>query len=122
MIHAHELMLGNWVRYKMEDDVISNPVKVELISNQCVDVTNGENSWDVNKGDLIGIPITEELLEKCGIYAWFLYYTNKEGFKIYHSSSKWYICAGDTNIYVDFLHELQNAYYLLTKKQLKVCL
>lgn len=119
MIPANELMLGNWVHYKMDDDVISKHVKVELISNQCVDVTNGENSWDVDECDLIGIPITDELLEKCvfDMETWIdsnnvIVNRFRDGYAI--------LIYGKRIEDISFLHELQNAYFMLTKKHLAV--
>ena len=120
-------MLGNWVEYMMDDNVISPPVKVELISNQCVDVTNGENSWDVDEGDLLGIPITEELLEKCGFRNGKRYwFDSNEIIEVdFEESAVHMSFIGNErwNIkYIFFLHDLQNAYFMLTKKHFEVVL
>lgn len=127
MVRTRDLMLGNWIKYLMEPDVISKPVKIEAIFNQSVEVTNGEDGWDVDESELLGIPITEELLKKCG----FKEFRRRGGFVAY--SDNGYECGtklvldhGDyslvgINYGLQYLHELQNAYYMLTKKELEIC-
>lgn len=111
MIHTNELMLGNWVELK------GLPSKVTVIGSKMV-FLNGRGL--AHSDDSIeGIPITEELLEKCGFnmkkwidannvivdkfpngYALLIYSRRIEG--------------------LNFLHDLQNAYFMLTKKHLEV--
>lgn len=121
MIRTDELMLGNWVKYTMDFDVISPPVKIETISGRYVDVTNGDEYWDLEDNELVGISITNELLEKCGFERLDKPEESGEWFRldnIYVLYSKDEFRIAD--IPVQFLHELQNAYFMLTKNHLTV--
>lgn len=124
MINTNELMLGNYVELSN-----GNIVRIKRINE--VNISYYDNSidqyLDVMFKDIYPIPITEEILEKCGFYKCDRlnnmpanYYSNDEGNKIgYHKESDKYLLIG---MYCEFkyLHELQNIYYLLTKKQLNV--
>lgn len=128
MINTNELMLGNYC--KIKNDKLNNLMQVVGTSETEVLLDYNENkgeSFVVDCNDLVPILITEEILEKCGFYKCDRlndmpanYYSNDEGNKIgYHKESDKYLLIG---MYCEFkyLHELQNIYYLLTKKQLKV--
>ena len=124
MIHTNELMLGNWVEYAtgLHGDKRSIPMQVTGIFSDTVYLNFDGNEGDVfeeEEENLLGIPITEELLEKCGF-----------------NMKKW---IDENNVIVDkfpngyallmysrriegisFLHELQNAYFMTAKKHLEV--
>lgn len=117
MIHTNELMLGNWVEFE------GLPNKVTWIGSNHVWL-NGETVNHHYTG-IDGIPITEELLEKCG-------FTKIEGERSYRiddvviiygvpSTKCWMIkMFAFGKIPVFDIHELQNAYFMLTKKHLEV--
>lgn len=124
MIHTSELMLGNWVTY------LGTPMYVTGIFSDTVYLNFEGNEGDVfeiEEESLMGIPITEELLEKCG----FKEFRRRGGFVAYSDNgyeygNKLVLDHGDyslvgINYGLHFLHELQNAYYMLTKKELEIC-
>ena len=123
-------MLGNWVEYAIGDGKRSIPMYVKAIFRDEVylDFDGNEGDvWEEDAENLLGIPITEELLEKCGFDKhenWHSNdkkcFSNLEDDKImYYEDCDSYLLVG-SGVYFSFLHELQNAYYLLTKKHLEV--
>lgn len=129
MIHTNELMLGNWVEYAtgLNNDKRSIPMYVTAIFDDEVYLDfpgNEGDPFEVRDEDLLGIPITEELLEKC----WFVY---NESYKCYifdgirvgehKCRDKFYVSNGlYGTAYINFLHELQNAYFMLTREHFEV--
>lgn len=124
MIHTNELMLGNWVEHN------GTPHRVLKLSPYFA-YLNGEVG-DTNFASINGIPITEELLEKCG-YAKTEsgthndYYGSErdETFVILEHKYQTFVLIktgtnGGTIAHIRFLHELQNAYFMLTNKHLEV--
>lgn len=131
MIHANELMLGNFVEYAtgLHGDKRSIPMQVTGIFSDTVYLNFDGNEGDVFEEDeenLLGIPITVELLEKCGFKRRKFFFYGPENIELGMSGSNVLLdfIGDDTWKIKDihFLHELQNAYYLLTKKHLEVCL
>lgn len=122
-------MLGNYVQYL--NDIVSKPVKVNAIFNKYVEVTNGEVLYDLEELEMVGILITEELLLKCGYEKHFTEDTKESYFKDentvlftnYALSS--FAVSASTNIGgiwsgIKYLHQLQNAYFILIGKHLKL--
>lgn len=67
MIHTNELMLGNLVEYAVGDGKRSIPMYVTAIFDDqaYLDFPGNEGDvWEIDEQYLLGIPITEELLEK----------------------------------------------------------
>lgn len=126
MINTNELMLGNWVEYAtgLNNDKRSIPMYVRAIDEDEVLLSFDGNEADpfvIEDKDLLGIPITVELLEKFGFdmchdHIW------KVGDTILFQN------RDDLDLNLDgqhihgiiFLHELQNAYFMLTRKHLEV--
>lgn len=119
MIRTDELMLGNWVNYetgRKEKPTITGIVTTIFDNSIFLD-----GAIDLMQEDIFGIPITEELLEKCG-------FEHKEDCIWIKERVVFHFFPGDMYIFflcqrienVEFLHELQNAYYMLTKKYLSV--
>lgn len=124
-------MLGNYVQYLMENDIVSKPVKVNAIFNDFVEVTNGEVLYDLEELEMVGILITEELLLKCGYEKHFTEDTKKPYFKdentilLTDDKLSSFAVSANTNIGgiwsgTKDLHQLQNAYFILTGEHLKV--
>lgn len=125
MIQTNELMLGNYVLHN------DKPIKVEGITeNRIMTFANktGVRLLDFAKPeDINPIPITEEILEKCGFdkHADLSvnkkeYFSNLEDQKIvYYEESDCYLLVGCTR-YFKYLHELQNIYFLLNKEPLNI--
>lgn len=117
MINTNELMLGNYVRYK------GKPRKVESIYGYALRI-NGP--LHVTRDNCEPIPITEEILEKCGFIKYrqrgsFIAYTNtldEFGPSLFFDDEEYHFLGIDKNI--KFLHELQNQYFLITEIQLNV--
>jgi hypothetical protein len=116
MINTNELMIGNWVMYK------NTPLKVVEILSYTVSVDGGGLPFIYDKLD--PIPLTPELLEKCG-------------FKRFNSKYKLIVDDGLGSILTvneingdyslscfpiefQYLHILQNLVKLLTGKELEV--
>lgn len=121
MIHTKELMLGNYVTY------LDTPMYVTGIFSDTAYLNFEGNEGDVfeiEEESLAGVPITEELLEKCGFrkgeYYWFgpdeteVALVGSVALMDFMGDGDWRVTD------IQFLHELQNAYYMLTKKQLEV--
>lgn len=129
MIHTNELMLGNWVEYAtgLNGEKRSIPMYVKAIDEDEALLSFEGNEADlfiIEDKDLLGIPITEELLEKCGFRCDWKYNKIWElGCVLFEfeDSRKWVLCRWGQRIEnIEFLHELQNAYFMLTKKHLDV--
>lgn len=124
-------MLGNYIEFNVggkESGKRSIPMKVVGIYEKDVLLDFDDNKgdvWEIPDEDLLGIEITEEILEKCG----FRYITDDEDWnKVYFYKlarvciSEHHTCvfSGATSVFVTYLHELQNAYRLLTGKDMEV--
>lgn len=128
MLHTTDLMLGNWVEYAtgLRNDKRSIPMRVTGIFSDTVYLNFEGNEGDVfeeEEENLLGIPITKKLLEdlgfkflkisSCGGVAGtdnFQMYTNLPITSFYISKDR----------KIEYLHQLQNAYFMLTGKQLEV--
>lgn len=112
MIKTNELMLGNWVESN------GSHRRVLMISPFFAYLSDGVGHTHFMS--LNGIPITAELLEKCGFdggdHIWkvgdTMLYQNRDDFDL-----SFY---GQFIDGIIFFHELQNAYFMLTKKHLEV--
>jgi hypothetical protein len=110
MINVHELRLGNWVNIWGEPNNIGS-----LQSNFWGVFINKVGEVDFK--DISPIPLTPEILEKCGFVlmegSWYnLLYIDPVGagrFKCLYSVP-----------YLDYLHQLQNLYFALTGKELEI--
>ena len=129
MIHTNELMLGNWVEYAtgINGDKRSIPMYVVAIDEEEALLSfegNETGPLIIEQERLRGIPITEELLDKCGFDKGpgFLYQIGFDTFitvQVFPDFTRLHfkgIVFGDFR----FLHELQNAYFMLTKKHLDI--
>lgn len=123
MIQPNELRLGNWV-YDAMNDLAVKVIGIEYEHEHCL--------WEQLDGkylspcDLLNpIPLTEELIEKQGWEKFDSYYNNGE-IKICKNEDWWHLYISDVihrNIIavdVKYLHELQNAYFVVTKKELEI--
>ena len=96
---------------------------------------NEGDIWVEKVSTLVGIPLTEELLEKCGFKKYWYsihdldtYDYIKDVFTFSFSSLNGKITGnighfdseGAFMFDIKYLHELQNAYYVLTKKSLNI--
>lgn len=116
MITANELRIGDYV-FELEY------LKVKSISETGV---NGDaNGVNYPFDMLSGIPITPEILEKCGFEYWTLdhdctdpkdaYWVHKK-LKFSINNLSWKVQK--LNVSVKYLHQLQNLYFSLTGEEL----
>lgn len=121
-----ELRIGNWVKYRGE------PVKVEQLRVNCLGIANSDVLVDYN--EIEPIELTKEVLLKVGfekngnVYILICggikisYYTDKvkQSLDINVSREKRFYKNELRSYDIEYLHQLQNAYYLLVNKELKI--
>lgn len=135
MIKTTDLMLGNWVEYAtgLHKDKRSIPMQVTGIFSDTVYLNFEGNEGDVfeeEEENLLGIPLTGNVLllngfEKENDEIYTLKRNGKIYFKIFFHEDVISLVIYDTKTYTAFihlryLHQLQNAYFMLTGKQLEV--
>lgn len=117
MIQAHELRIGNYV---VDNFDVHKPYQLTKISlDDFVAISNGCNSYQP-------IPLTEEILLKCGFEenGQYLAFKNIRLY-IYHSrfNSEYFIFdfgMMEKFTEIQYLHQLQNLYFALTGEELEV--
>lgn len=123
MIQPNELRIGNWV---YDSKYTQYPMQVVLIGSDYVYLDFEGNEGDVWEGEIAPIPLTEELIAKQGWEKVGYYYTDKNGLEIYETNDGWHLhiddekCQTTIAILIKYLHELQNAYFVATKKELEI--
>lgn len=115
MINTNELMLKNWLKYN------NSYVKVCGIEPASISIHNKDIylkivGWE----DLDYIPISSTILKKCEFKSSHGRYINEDGYSVYHLEDYWYLDIGVCGIRCNYLHQLQNLYFLITGKQLEV--
>jgi hypothetical protein len=123
MIQSNELRIGNWV-YDAEDE---ENVKVVGFDDEEIYVVDKNGiQWRCSSGIIAPIPLTEELIKKQGWEKVGYYYTDNNGLEIYETNDGWHLhidddkCQTTIAILINSVHELQNAYFVVTKKELEV--
>ena len=127
MIDIRDLTIGNWV---FDGNHTKFPMQITSLSEGYVTMSFPSNEgmdWESKPEDLMGIPLTDELLEKCGLrsvgsmwehpdYSFEMDYDFEKD--VYIPSYNWveYYIGHP----IKFLHELQNLFWNITKKQLKI--
>jgi hypothetical protein len=131
-LSAQDLRIGNWV---YDGERTQFPMQVVAIGKDWVHLdfpSNEGGVWEADIKDLRAIPITTEMLNKVGYerrsgWGGILCYRNK-GLRIdaYETSKGWWVHIDDEKaitIYsknTNYLHQLQNAYYMATGDELEV--
>ena len=126
MLQANELRLGNWVNYHNDD----TPFRIIEIAISGLSVKNSEEETWIELDQFSPIPLTPEILEKCG----FIKLRNNwsenvpDTFKINLLN----LNNGDDILNlilnavnapcpkVKYLHQLQNIYFCLCEEELKI--
>ena len=129
MIHLHELALGNFV---YDGDRTKFPMFVDTIGPDYVYLNfmgNESDLWESIPEDLEGIPLTGELLEKCGFtlknglwgHKWGIKVKPEAGFVFIENKDKEHWMYGTCTCKdIWYLHQLQNLTRNITKKELLI--
>lgn len=125
MVHTTQLRIGNWVMHDNE------PYQFKLDSFERL--TDGSDPKMVQWfQDLEPIPLTPEILEKCGFKLWddmsrySIEFENGNTFQVTNCREV-FLGGGDActeghgfDLKIYHLHQLQNLYFSLTGKELEV--
>ena len=118
---AEDLRIGNLVRYNGE------VVKVEQITKRKIGYHKEENECRIHYArlaELEPIELTEEIIGKYFIHCGASYMRDMNRAEIYQTYKGWCLSLNNSTYstylgtIVKYLHELQNAYYLVTGKEL----
>lgn len=127
---ANELRIGNWVNVPVKEQSPFRIDAFEHLSDKFIKVAMfhpeyGESVHPLTwyGGDLEPIPLTEEILLKCGFEEDAnLFHNNialyKNGVGGFNYNANYF--EHDNLISVDYLHQLQNLYFALTGEELKI--
>lgn len=129
MIAANELRIGSWVNHNGKPMKVLS-VESDIDNNALPVMENGRDfyrmSFDTD-GDLQPIPLTPEILEKCGFELkksdnWTEYRLGIIGFDFNHSRLSGCHIGGEEYHYIEvsYLHQLQNLYFAITGRELEV--
>lgn len=122
-MNPQELRIGNLVRYKGE------VVKVEQITKRKIGYHKEENECRMHYARLVEIepiPLTAEIIGKYFIHCGASYYRDNNRAEIYQTRDGWCLNVNNSNYtayvstIVEYLHDLQNAYYMTNQQQLKI--
>lgn len=136
---AEELRLGNWVKIDRGlGRIVSLKTKeYEVWSTDsgypAVVGIQGESYFDCTEEEIEGIPLTEDILVKCGFKSFTtqcygaLYSLNRhvkgrqlEATSIFLNTGRISICGSPIWNKCKYLHQLQNLYYAIQGKELKI--
>ena len=126
---ANELMIGDWV---YDGNRTQFPMFVQAIGEDYVYLDFPQNKgdvWESTPEDLQGIPLTGELLEKCGFtfkdglwrHKWGIKVKPEAGFVFIENKDKEHWMYGTCTCKdIWYLHQLQNLVRNITKKELLI--
>ncbi len=129
MIHVRELAIGNFV---YDDDYSKFPMFVVTVGEDfvCLNFEGNEGDvWESIPEDLQGIPLTGELLEKCGFtlkdglwrHKWGIKVKPEAGFVFIENKDEEHWMYGTCTCKdIWYLHQLQNLTRNITKKELLI--
>lgn len=139
MIEANELRIGNYIKDIKHNRLVQyhsiegswNSVRVNYKQGSGIYTLNLENSILQNKCQIEPIPLTEEILLKCGFEkeenksfaagTEVIFYTFKKDGFIYNTIQQQWWFGNQIETDIDYLHELQNIYYWSkNKKELEI--
>lgn len=122
---AKDLRIGNWVYVKGSKKTTS---VTDLITD-CSTMANGFLCFGYQGDQVIPIPLTEEILLKCGFIHGRVYFTGDTGWKksgetfsiqLVDKGEYFSFHSAQFNLRVIHLHQLQNLYYALTGEELTI--
>jgi hypothetical protein len=123
---ANELRIGNWL-LTQNQRTLKKYVEVESITEHAINIDFREHNYS----EVAPIPLTPEILVKCG-FEWSIYHQahhkqgfifdlsarHSGGFVMHESRGKQQIICPE----ILWLHKLQNLYFALTGTELEVSL
>lgn len=136
---ANELRIGNYVNVPRKEQ---SPFRVDYFDNVKVYQDNGTYectpigeipmhplTWDL--ADIEGIPLTPEILEKCGFEEEItqdIMYHHHSGFFFFElwdkenrrSNGYWLKFLNKFDLEIKYLHQLQNLYFAISGQELEV--
>ena len=136
MIKANELRIGNWIRVYNFSDVVPyrNARVAGILEDGTFYISDGGNAyWRLKEDEYTRIEVialTPELLEKCGGEKNIFWLGG--GFYIRFIVHSYWLCLENESdlinansekqfdLSVNYLHELQNLYFALNQKELKI--
>ena len=115
MIQANELRVGNALEYFVEDSLaesewILNIVDADDIALACKDEYFNKYYRP--------IPLTPEILEKCGFRNYDLIKWDTDAMLIIKNGDGYLYLANQRHVNIFYLHQLQNLYFALTGEEL----
>lgn len=119
-MNATELRIGNIVFYNSENDN-NEPVRYYCTINGA-DLRIMQDDENYLKSHE-PVPLTDELLEKCGfkIFPWGYVIKSSNDFGIrLNLKSFVYEVSGNSAVKIEYLHQLQNLYFALTGEELEI--
>jgi len=143
MIQSNELRVNNWIYPIISGDVIETPHKVVRIANDFIyiaGITQEDGGVEMKYNEIISVPLTEEILLKCGctplknnkstylmvidgyVSELKIYFYLDKG-KVSDIHSVRIIQGSNRNgnmLNISKLHQLQNLYFALTGKELGI--
>jgi hypothetical protein len=117
MIKVNELRIGNHVLDEHGNISIINTI------SRSVRISNDKYEWESKSEDQIHpIQLTDELLLRCGFenYEVFKNTWGFNGIELYIQDGIMWVDLMNNSVEINYLHELQNLYFSLTKTELKI--
>jgi len=114
-MEAKELMIGNKIYQQFED---GDKKEITATTRDIFDVQVNSTG----KFSYYGIPLTEEILLKCGFEKHKDGFYHINGFALCYRDEEKNFYLKDVDFYtsITFLHQLQNLYFALTQTELKI--
>lgn len=125
----NELRLGNWVNYEATAHYITGLMSNGLVYSRWSKQTSDERDYQHTYLDITPIPLTIELLEKCGFQfsdsnEWYKFYDLGELRCFIHQDNSKHVFCTYSGVSIDTrtstFHQLQNLYFALTGEELNI--
>lgn len=123
MISANELRIGNWIYDKQKDQYVELTGIVETNQEIWVSYANGSSIYKTTIWNVEPIPLTEEILLKCGFELnkeKTLFETDSCGIRLMNISNLYFKANFPIKSDIVHLHQLQNLFFALIGQELQV--
>lgn len=122
MINANELRIGNWVTELIKNRIVSIDGIEPSHEFVWVNYLNGLGQYKVGIDNIEPIPLTPEILEKCGFDKNCILKLSQRLNIEWSYGKEFWLTKEDEIIYyfenIQHLHQLQNLYWYLTNTEL----